>query len=263
MNSNTLSRICALTLSVLPGIAWSAEVGSGGNEPHWSYADQDSWGELTDGGVTVMPPYPYAVCGIGLIQSPVNLADPAHVRFVNGLTIKYRSAPLVVENNGHTIKVDSPNGKLYIGNDEYELVQYHFHAPSEHVIGHTTFPMEIHFVHGAANGKLAVIGVLLKEGRDNPAFQSVLDYAPETKDTTNTTGVSLNPKGLLPKRLNRFFTYAGSLTTPPCSEGINWYVLSEPVEVSAAQIQQFEHLYADNARHLQQLNERSVSRRPR
>lgn len=263
MNKNTLFRICALTLSVLPGIAWSSELGSGGYEPSWSYTEQDSWGEITDDGVTVKPPYPYAVCGVGRAQSPVNLADAAQVKLVNGLTILYRWAPLVVENNGHTIQVDSPSGKLFIGNDEYKLLQYHFHAPSEHVIGQTKFPMEIHFVHGAANGKAAVVGVLLKEGRDNPAFQSILDNAPETKYTTNTTGVSVNPRWLLPLRLNRFYTYAGSLTTPPCSEGINWYVLSDPVEASAAQIQQFQQLYSDNARHLQPLNERTVSRRSR
>lgn len=262
MNSRNRALACALSLGILMPPVLCSELGDSGQEPHWSYADQRAWGELTDAEVTLKPPYPFAVCSIGRAQSPVDLARPARVKSVNGLHFEYTHAPLVVENNGHTIQVKNPWGRLYIGEDEYQLLQYHFHAPSEHVIGTITFPLELHLVHRASNGKAAVVGVLFKEGRENRAFQTILDNAPYT-ETRVVTQLMLNPRGLLPARKNRFYSYGGSLTTPPCTEGVDWYVLSQPVEVSSSQLLQFRTFYSDNVREIQPLNLRAVSLKSR
>lgn len=262
MNPENLMRSCALSLGLLTSSAFCDELGDYGRELHWSYTDQRTWGELTDAEVTVKPPFPFAVCGVGKAQSPVDLARPARVESVNGLNFDYKHAPLVVENNGHTIQVKNPWGRLYIGEDEYELLHYHFHAPSEHVIGTATFPLELHLVHRASNGKAAVVGVLFREGRENEAFQTILDNAPYI-ETSIVAQMMLNPRGLLPARKNRFYTYGGSLTTPPCSEGIDWYVLTQPVDVSSSQIQQFRRFYSDNVRKIQPLNQRTVSLKSR
>jgi len=144
------------------------------------------------------------------------------------------------------------------------LTQFHFHTPSEHVIGERAFPAELHFVHIRPDGRIAVLGVLLKEGAENPAIQAILDNMPATTNPPEPvhnadSGVAIDPKRLLPKHKSHFYTYAGSLTTPPCSEGVSWYVLAEPVEISAEQIAHLESFYNDNNRSPQNLNGRTVT----
>lgn len=182
---------------------------------------------------------------------------------MNTLQVQYVNDKPDFFNSGHAIQVNSSTGykgELKIGNDVYPLTQYHFHAPSEHVIGSKTFPAELHFVHVRDDGRIAVMGVLLEEGAANPAFQSILDNVSATAAThKKDTGIVINPKSLLPKDISHFYTYAGSLTTPPCSEGVSWYVLAKPVTVSAGQISQLEALYADNARSPQDLHGRVVT----
>lgn len=241
--------------------------------PHWEYDEQASWGSILDDTVQnpVPYPYPYATCNLGTKQSPLNLAtqmDLSDVPLVvsqNSLKFAYSDIPVNVENNGHTLKVNTPAGgasNLAIGQDHYSLLQYHFHSPSEHQLQGHSYPLEIHFVHGTQDGKMAVVGVFFKRGKHNPGLQAVLDNAPLTVGTvTALTDKTLNPSALLPKKQIEFFTYAGSLTTPPCTEGINWYVLKNPVEASHQQIDQFQSFYSDNARSPQSANGRQVIRR--
>ncbi|MDD5412260.1 MAG: carbonic anhydrase family protein [Methylobacter sp.] len=235
--------------------------------PHWTYQEQSIWGALDDISQTVVPlMYPYAECTIGSHQSPIDLSTNTHERPSNRLKIKYEydAAPDFF-NSGHAAQVNLPSdypGRLFIGKDAYPLIQFHFHAPSEHVIGSKTFPAEIHFVHIREDGKMAVLGVLLDDQDDieNPDFQKILDNMPTAPATHNiNSGVRLNPMSLLPEHKKHVFNYAGSLTTPPCSEGVNWYVLSEPVNVSKSQITQLESIYNENKRVPQNLNGRTVN----
>jgi len=236
--------------------------------PHWTHAEQDTWGAIEDDTQKQAPlMYPYAECGIGSHQSPVDLSGEANSEKLNMLEIRYVKDMPDFFNSGHAAQVNtsaSYKGVLKIGSDIYPLTQFHFHAPSEHVIGSQTFPAELHFVHVRADGRIAVLGVLLKEGAANPAIQTILNNVPATTTPPgpvhNTdSGVTLNPKALLPKDKSHFYTYAGSLTTPPCSEGVSWYVLAEPVEVSEAQIALLEGFYTDNNRLPQNLNGRTVT----
>lgn len=227
-------------------------------DPHWTYDEQKEWGEITDATVTAKPPYPYAECGLGQKQSPVDLGKAKVVSSTNLLQPKYKEEALAISNNGHTVKVNVKVGNLMIGNEKYDLLQYHVHAPSEHVVNGKTYPIEIHFVHGTPDGKLAVIGVFAEEGKANAEFQKILAHAPNEKKDVDIAGVNINPSKLLPSVKNNFFIYAGSLTTPPCTEGVNWYVLKKPIQLSKTQISDFEKFYADNARHDQPLNGRQV-----
>ena len=220
----------------------------GHSDPHWTYDEQENWGELND--QLYKPPFPYAECGIGQKQSPVNIeqSNVVKVEKIDELQPHYVEVPLSLTNNGHTIRANIEKGTLYFGNNEYDLVQFHFHAPSEHLIDGIRYPMEIHFVNGTADGRMAVVGVLIKAGAFNPAFQEILDMA-----------LLIRPDQLLPKHSRHFYTYAGSLTTPPCSEGVQWFILQEALEVSEKQIKAFNSkFYHGNARTEQKLNDRQM-----
>jgi carbonic anhydrase len=223
--------------------------------------------------------YPYAECGIGAHQSPVAIDlttnNPADLTVATSedlasrLNIQYVSdSTPIFFNSGHAAQVNMPTnytGKLFVGRDAYPLIQFHFHAPSEHTIqtnqGITQYAGELHFVHTRADGKMVVLGVFLDDTANvsNSAFQEILDNTPTTGGPPNTpTGIRLNPMALLPKDKTKIYTYAGSLTTPPCSEGVNWYVLSEPLKVSSAQITQLQGIYNNSNRYTQSINGRVV-----
>jgi carbonic anhydrase len=262
-------KIHVFSTSLLMALSGTAAVPAWAEDPHWNYEEQSEWGSITDAAYN--PPYPYAECSLGGKQSPLDLArqpdlsDVPLIKNQNGLKFQYQAIPLSVDNNGHTLKVSlaaGTPGELLIGRDHYSLLQFHFHAPSEHQIAGKTYPLEVHFVHGTQDGKLAVVGVFFKAGKANPDFQAILDNAPAAAGQTNTpAGVELAPLALLPKFRGNFFAYAGSLTTPPCSEGVNWYVLKNPIQVSSKQIRQFQAFYSDNARHPQDPHGRVVIRK--
>jgi carbonic anhydrase len=253
-----------LTLSGLAVIVGFAAMPASAAAPHWDYEEQAIWGQLQDTSQTIPPlMYPFAECSIGTHQSPVDLGGEIKAKSLNKVLPKYTQDTPDFYNSGHAVQVNTSSGYkgiLKIGQDEYPLIQYHFHSPSEHVIGSETFPAEVHYVHIRGDGKIAVLGVMLKEGAENPAFQTILDNTPTTAGTHNAnSGIKLDPAALLPKNRKHFYTYAGSLTTPPCSEGVNWYVLAQPVTVSAEQIAQLEKLYEKNNRLPQNLNGRTVT----
>jgi carbonic anhydrase len=256
-----MMTIAARIVAILIGLnlQTTLEAADGHADPHWTYDEQQSWGELKD--PLYKPPYPYAECGIGQKQSPVNIDPQETVRVekIDALQTRYVDIPLSLTNNGHTIRANTAQGSLYFGNNEYDLVQFHFHAPSEHRVNGVIYPMEIHFVNGTADGRMAVLGVLVKAGTFNPAFQQILEQSPNQAGQTHETALMIRPSQLLPEHSEHFYTYAGSLTTPPCSEGVQWFVLQEFLEVSEEQIVNFtQKFFKDNARSDQNLNGRKL-----
>lgn len=232
--------------------------------PHWTHHEQSEWGAIEDTHQTVVPlMYPFAECSIGKHQSPIDLAAETNAARLNILRIRYDADTPVFYNSGHGVQVNTSldyNGRLKIGKLTYPLIQFHFHEPSEHVIHGQTFPAELHFVHVRDDGKLAVLGVLIETGKENPTFQTILNNMPYEEGKKNqNTGISINPKSLLPRNTRDYYAVAGSLTTPPCSEGVEWYVLAEPIVISEQQLEQLKSFYSENARMPQDLNGRVVS----
>lgn len=253
---NTTLALVFLSSLLLPHLTFSKNVHV---DPHWVYEKQGVWGELKDH--LYSPPYPYAECSIGQKQSPINI-EPSNiikVEKIDELHPSYTEIPLSLTNNGHTIRANTAYGKLYFGNNEYDLVQFHFHSPSEHLINGVSYPMEIHFVNGTADGRMAVLGVMVKAGAFNSAFQEILDRAPSVGGQTTTSMVVIHPEQFLPAHPQHFYTYSGSLTTPPCNEGVQWFILQEALEVSENQIALFNSkFYHGNARGEQKLNGRRL-----
>jgi carbonic anhydrase len=219
---------------------------------HWSYGavdGPDRWADLSPS---------YALCRQGRQQSPIDLGEPGEAGLA-GLDLRYRPAALRVVNNGHTIQVNFPPGShLKTGLREYELLQLHFHAPSEHTLNGRAFPLEVHLVHKDVQGRLGVLGILVEEGEANLALGEIWRRMPEPADGEHALNdVVINARDLLPDDLS-YFRYMGSLTTPPCSEGVNWYVLRQPIQASAEQVRQFVAAVGQNARPVQKAHERLV-----
>jgi carbonic anhydrase len=223
--------------------------------PEWSYEGANGpehWGELDAAN---------AACASGKEQSPIDIRD-AKKGALPRLQFEYKSTPLKIVNNGHTVRVNFAPGNgnfLIVGDKRYELVQFHFHRPSEEQIKGKQFAMVAHLVHKADDGKLAVVAVLLKAGSANMTLQQIWDHMPMTEGPEQQiSDVEFNPSGLLPANA-AYFTFAGSLTTPPCTEGLTWFVLRTPTDVSHEQIDAFAKLYPHNARPIQPLNGRVVT----
>lgn len=219
---------------------------------HWSYTGSGSaphWGDMDEA---------FDACKTGLIQSPVNID-----KFVQGeqtpLQPSYSSTPLDVVNNGHTIQLNiAPGSTLGVDGKVYNLLQLHFHTPSEHYIDGAPYPMEAHFAHQAEDGELAVIGVMIKVGTHNPVVEGIWQNAPAEGGEKIVDTVMLSAADLMPASLD-YYKYEGSLTTPPCSEGVQWYVLKDPIEISQAQLTAFQTVFPVNARPIQNLNDRFIS----
>jgi carbonic anhydrase len=153
-----------------------------------------------------------------------------------------------VSNNGHTFQVNVDKGSsIKVDGKTFELLQFHFHTPSEHTVDGRPFPLELHLVHQAADKSLAVIGVLMTEGTSNSVLAKFWDKLPKTASEVDT-GQNIELKDLLPRGTDDYFTYAGSLTTPPCSESVRWIVLQQPVQVAKAQIATFRAVFPNNSR---------------
>ena len=216
--------------------------------PHWDYE-----GDM--GPARWVKEFP--TCGKGKKQSPLNIKGPFVKQRVD-LAPAYKSAPLTMLNNGHTIQVNIPEGsKLRIDGIAYDLLQFHFHRPSEEQIDGKPMAMVAHFVHKSADGKLAVIGVLLKEGNENPNIKTLWSNLPkEAGSPVDVPSVTFNPASLLPKELD-FWSYEGSLTTPPCTEGVRFFILRTPVNISKEQVDAFP--FKLNARPVQPQNNREIT----
>lgn len=220
--------------------------------PHWSYSGANGpaqWGRLSP---------EFAQCDSGKAQSPINLTN-----LVEGnlppLEFSYVNSASNITHNGHTVQVNYPTGNLLsVGEKTYQLVQVHFHAPSENTLSGVRFPMEGHWVHADEAGNLAVVAVMFVASRPNSRLASLWTQLPRRAGDTFRLRASNAADALLPKRLS-YYRFDGSLTTPPCSEGVKWMVLRQPVQVSRGQIAQFQAaLSGPNNRPLQALNTRVV-----
>ena len=209
----------------------------------------EKWGQLSD---------KYAVCESGDMQSPIDLAG-ANAKGKVALDVNYSAGPLTVSNKGLTVQADFAAGSsMTSGGTTYNLIQIHFHTPSEHAISGKRFPLTGHFVHATEGGKLGVLGVMFEEGAANAELAKILAAAPATKSEPSTVaGTMIDPNGMLPAD-KAVYRYMGSLTTPPCSEGVNWHVLRDPITASKSQIAAFEKLMGDSARPVRALNNRLV-----
>jgi carbonic anhydrase len=220
--------------------------------PHWSYSGAESpahWGSLDP---------EYSVCSLGHTQSPINIAH-AKLADLPALMFDYKATTLNILDNGHTIQVNfAPGSTLSVGEKTYTLKQFHFHHPSEEHVNGRGFPLVAHLVHQDSAGHLAVVAILFEEGAANALINSLWSHIPANKGKAeDVPSVSVQALDLLPVERS-YFTYMGSLTTPPCSEGVIWYVLKKHPTVSAQQIATFSRIYPMNARPIQPRNGRSV-----
>lgn len=215
--------------------------------PHWTYDEAPEWGELDE---------QYAACGTGERQSPVDLAGATDEDLADPV-LDYQPFELTVTDTNHSIQVGYETGStLTLDDAAYELVQLHFHAPSEHTIDGKRAAAEIHFVHGDRDGPFVVLGVLVEEGPPEAAMVDVFDHLPVGAGDSNAD-TFFDAAELLPDSLAAY-RYAGSLTTPPCTEDVTWLVLAEPVTWSAEQLALLTARYDDNARPLQDLHDRPL-----
>jgi carbonic anhydrase len=220
--------------------------------PHWSYSGAESpahWGSLDP---------EYSACSLGHTQSPINIAH-AKPADLPALIFDYRATPLNIIDNGHTIQVNLAAGStLSVGDKTYSLKQFHFHHPSEEHVNGRGFPLVAHLVHQDSADHLAVVAVLFEEGEANALIKSLWSKIPANKGKAeDVPSVSVQALDLLPVA-RTYFTYTGSLTTPPCSEGVIWYVLKNHPTVSTQQIVAFSKIYPTNARPIQPRNGRSI-----
>jgi carbonic anhydrase len=185
---------------------------------------------------------------MGGSQSPVDLVGALQVPGLESLQLNYQPSKVVLTNNGHTLQVNYDKGSsLTFAGKRFELVQYHFHTPSEHTLEGRSYPLELHLVHQATDKSLAVVGVLIAEGAPHSALLKFWNRLPKTPSEVDT-GTSISARDLLPRSTDDYYTYPGSLTTPPCSENVTWIVLRHQVEASKAQIAAFREVFPMNAR---------------
>jgi carbonic anhydrase len=220
--------------------------------PHWTYEGEEGpahWGELDK---------TYASCGTGKSQSPIDVANPSEQDLAN-ISFHYQPSEVNILNNGHTVQVNyDPGSYIELDNARYDVVQFHYHAPSEHTVDSESFPAELHIVHKNADGNLAVVGILLREGTENAAYQPFIGNLPNEKTDPKDAGVKINAMDMLPS-VQTTFRYNGSLTTPPCTEGVNWLLMTTPVDLSMQQLTALDSLFeGGNNRPVQPINDRTL-----
>lgn len=238
-----------LVLAAPASMAQSAE-----HHPHWGYkgeAGPAHWSELSPDN---------AACAAGKQQSPVDI-DNAGSADLPALEISWPKGTYTVVNNGHTIQANAPaGGTLTIAGKVYDLVQFHFHTPSEHTTAGKPASMEVHFVHREHGGqKLSVVGVLIEDKGASRTLHDIMSAAPPEEN--KTAELTLDPATLLPAS-HAYWSYEGSLTTPPCSEIVHWIVLKAPLEAGKDDIAAFRKLFPMNARPVQPLDGRKLLASP-
>jgi carbonic anhydrase len=220
---------------------------------HWSYEGEEGpkhWTELD--------PVNNASCSGGTMQSPIDITEAAGEDLADPEFAYQPISPLMIVNNGHTVQVNSPAGNtVVIDGTPFELLQFHFHTPSEHTIDGESQAMDLHLVHSSADGSPAVIALMLREGEENAALKPVFEAMPVMAGPVQEVAGTVDLNALLPTTLTTY-RYSGSLTTPPCTEGVAWTLLTEPVDVSPAQIEAFQTIVGANARPVQPINDRDV-----
>jgi carbonic anhydrase len=220
---------------------------------HWGYGADDGparWAAMNPG---------WLLCAEGSEQSPIDLTNAVggalerveiRTPSLAQVTVLNQEHVFGALDNGHTIQINAATGEtLTVGDQSYALVQFHFHAPSEHTVDGEHYPMEMHIIHSSTDGKIAVIGVFIEEGAPNPAVAPIWRQIPKGHGSEATIDLPAD---------KRLYFYDGSYTTPPCSEGVKWFVMKEPVQLSREQIATFRDVYEGNNRPLQAVNDRRL-----
>jgi carbonic anhydrase len=224
---------------------------AGSHKVHWAYQGEEgpsNWGKLSA---------EYAMCGSGLNQSPINLASFVEAD-LPALTFNYAGMAVELINNGHTVQVNyHPGSNLVVDGRIFQLKQFHFHAPSENLLNGKSYPLEAHFVHADSQGSLAVVAVLFESGDANLALAKLWERLPQAGQS-ETLAAQVKATDLLPD-VREYYRFNGSLTTPPCSQGVIWLVMKQTLPVSSAQVATFSRLMGGpNNRPVQPLNARTV-----
>ena len=242
---SVLAAAFAIGLSLA---AFNANAASGG---HWGYEGEhgpEHWGHMSG---------EYKACSEGKTQSPIDLTN-ATAEELADITFDYKASKLNVVNNGHTVQVNYDNGSsISVNGSQYNLLQFHFHTPSEHTVNGKFYGNEMHIVHKNDKGELAVVGVLIEKGEENAAYKAIWSNLPKKADEKKSVAVDINAADLLPKE-KEYFTYMGSLTTPPCSENVRWIVLQSPIQMSEGQIAEIQKIMHKNNRPVQKLHDRTL-----
>ena len=224
---------------------------AGARAAEWEYAGgrgPDHWAELSSD---------YSVCATGAFQSPFNIVPDIEADLAD-LDIHYGRLPVEVTNDGKTLVTNGgADDYVRIGDTDWKLLQLHFHTPGEHLIDGRSFPMEVQFVHQAADGRIAIIAAMIAEGPANPAIAELWNVAPYDGGVTNGGPAVIALRNLLPDDQS-YIRFMGSLTTPPCTEGINWHMMTQPITASPEQIAAFRSVFSNNARPIQNRNGRLV-----
>jgi carbonic anhydrase len=226
---------------------------AGGHGAHWGYTGHEGpehWGELDE---------KFKMCAIGMNQSPIDITSSVDAN-LPAIGFAYKTAPTEILNNGHTVQVNVKAGSsITIDGRRYELKQYHFHTPSENHVHGKEFPLEAHFVHADADGNLAVVGVMFEEGAANPELAKLWANMPMHAGDRHALHVKAEEVGKLIPADPEYYRFNGSLTTPPCSEGVKWMVMKKPLTISKAQVEKFAHaVHGHNNRPIQPLDARVV-----
>ncbi|HVN17256.1 MAG TPA: carbonic anhydrase family protein [Dongiaceae bacterium] len=242
-----VSIVCSILIAALACMAQEHHP-----EHTWDYGDAlgpSHWGDLKP---------EFAPCKNGHHQSPIDIRNTQKAA-LPPILFEYKPSPLHIIDNGHTVMVNySPGSFISVGEKRYQLKQFHFHRPSEEKINGKSFDMTVHLVHAGADGKLAVVAVLLEQGEDSPLVHELWNDLPKEKEKEEFFDkVQIDLSQILP-RDRGYYTFSGSLTTPPCSEDVTWYVLKHPTTVSAKEIRRFSQLYRNDARPTQPLYDRIV-----
>jgi carbonic anhydrase len=218
----------------------------------WSYEGRTgplNWGRLDPA---------YKACSQGKEQSPIDIHGAHLNKTLQPIEFHYLSGAMKLLNTGHTVQITPPAGSYIVaGGTRYELVQFHFHHPGEEAVKGKYPDMSLHLVHKSADGKTAVVAVRLNEGNDNAILAALWAHLPKAAKQTDTLAESMNPAGLLPTDRG-YWTYEGSLTAPPCTEGVRWFVMEQEVEISRTQLRSFAALYKVNSRLLQTAHGRKI-----
>ncbi len=256
--------MAALSLASCSGSETASKGHGDRHGAHWGYEagnGPDQWGSMDPA---------WSLCAEGRGQSPIDLANatefelPAseiHTPSKQEVEVLNQAGVIGALDNGHTIQINSKTGEtLSVGDKTYALVQFHFHAPSEHTVDGPHFPMEMHFVHQAQDGALAVVGVLIAEGPENPGIVPLWEQLAAAPGTRTMIRIPAGfAEHVFSGEATRIYHYDGSLTTPPCSEGVQWYVRKTPTQLSKDQIAAFTAIYDHNNRPVQALNDRTLS----
>jgi carbonic anhydrase len=219
----------------------------------WGYSDEvgpEYWAKLSE---------EYRLCDSGMNQSPIDISDTEKTELLE-LTFDYPSMAEVIHRTKTSVELGVPDGNsLEVEQGSYRLKQFHFHAPAEHTIEGETYPLELHLVHESADGETAVVAVLYELGEQHREIYRILNYLPPGQgESRRLDTADIDPSALLPDDLS-YYRYNGSLTTPPCTEGVRWYIMKATPEVSASQIDAFKRAVGGpNARPIQPLNARVV-----